>query len=185
MERRRSRIAGLAGVLIAVLLGLVIYQYAYVGIQTEMAQVSETEAEKTKTLEKYVAAISEKPELERTLAALKQKRKTDDSKIMEGETAALSSAKLGDTIKGLIAGRGGTISSERAEKPDEVGKFKSVSVSMDVTLPDTKALADVLFSIETSTPYMVVRELDVRVTNFREPRDLSIRMRVAALTGGK
>jgi hypothetical protein len=182
---KRSSFVGMAGVLIVVLVGLVIYQYGYLGTQAEMTRIREMELEKSRTLEKYMAAIAEKPVLERTLAELRQKRKADDSKFMGGETTALAAARLGDTVKGFITGRGGSISSERVEKPEDVGMFKSVSVSLDANLPDAKALGDLLFSIETSTPGMVVRELDARVNNFREPRELMIRMRVAALTGGK
>jgi hypothetical protein len=52
-------------------------------------------------------------------------------------------------------------------------------------LPDTRALEDILFSIESRTPYLVVKELDTRVRNFRDPRDLLIKLDVSALTGGK
>jgi hypothetical protein len=36
--------------------------------------------------------------------------------------------------------------------------------------------------METQTPYLVVKELDVRVRDFRNPRELMIRMDVTALT---
>ena len=56
---------------------------------------------------------------------------------------------------------------------------------MDIVLPDTRALSDVIYGIETRTPFIVIKELDSRVRNFKEPRELMVKIRVAALTGGK
>jgi hypothetical protein len=39
--------------------------------------------------------------------------------------------------------------------------------------------------METQTPYLVVRELDARVRNYTQPRDLMIRLKVSGITGGK
>jgi hypothetical protein len=46
-------------------------------------------------------------------------------------------------------------------------------------------LSDVLYAIETRTPHFIVKEVDVRVRNFREPRELMVKLRVSALTIGK
>ena len=182
---KRNRLLKLAAPLIVVLLALVAYEYGYEGVHGEMASLKEMQLAKTKTLEKHISIISERPALENRLAALKEKRKADDSKIVDAQTPALAAATLVDTTKSIITGRGGSITSERVEKPDDLGKFKVVNVSVDMTLPDTRALSDVIYNIETRTPYIIIKELDARVRNFREPRDLMVRLRVAALTGGK
>ena len=85
----------------------------------------------------------------------------------------------------MITARGGTISSERVEKPEDLGKFKVVSVSIDAVVPDPRALSDALYAMETQTPYLVIRELDSRVRNFTQPRDLMLRLKVSGITGGK
>jgi hypothetical protein len=182
---RRNRLLRFALPMIFILLALVAYEYGYDMVHSQMASLKEMQLAKTKTLEKYISIISEKPFLENRLAELKEKRKADDSKIIDAQTPALAAAVLLDTTKGMITGRGGSITSERVEKPDDRGKFKVVNVSVDMTLPDTRALSDIIFNIETRTPYIIIKELDARVRNFKEPRDLMIRLRVAALTGGK
>ena len=182
---RRSRIIRFAAPLVIVLLCLVGYDYGYERVHTEMAALREMQASKVKTLQKYVTIIAEKPALEARLAALKEKRKEGESKIIVADTPALAANSLDDTVKAIIMGRGGTISSERVEKAEDLGKFKIVNVTMDLVLPDTKALTDILYNIETRTPYIVIKELDTRVRNFREPRDLMVKLRVSALTGGK
>jgi len=182
---QRSRLLKFAIPVIVVLFVLVAYQYGYERIRAEMSSVREMQAMKFRTLEKYITVVAERPLIEARLASSKEQRKADDAKIIEGQTYSLSANTLEDIVRGIITGRGGSISSERVEKPDDLGAFKVVNVSMDVVLPDTRALSDVIYSIETRTPYIVVRELDVRARNIREPRELAVKLRIAALTGGK
>jgi hypothetical protein len=171
--------------LILVLLGLVIYQYGYVKIEEELASLEEAGAVKGKTLEKYVTLIAQKPQMEQKLASLNEMRKAGESRIIAGQTPAIATATLQNMVKGTVTGRAGTISSDRAEKPEDLGRFKIISVSIDAILPDPHALSDILFALETQTPYLIVRELDVRIRNYRDPRDLILRLKVSALTGGK
>ncbi len=161
------------------------YEYGYLRIRDELKVVRDMEAAKQKTLQKYVSLIAEKPDLEKKLAALKEKRKVDNSKIIEGQTPSLSAATLQDTLKGIITSRGGSISSERVEKPEDLGAFKVINVSIDTVLPDMKALGEILYGIETRTPYLVAKELDARVRNFREPRELMVKFKISALIAGK
>lgn len=171
--------------LIAILLGLVLYQYGFLRVRTEVASLKETQDIKTKTLGKHIALISEKPQLEKKLTALKEQRKADDSKLIEAQTPSLGAATLQETVKGIVTGRGGTISSERVGKPEGLGKFKIITISIDAVLPDTRALADILYAIETRTPYLTVKELDTRVRNFTEQRELIVKLDVSAITTGK
>ena len=182
---KRSSIIRIAAPLVIVLLLAVGYEYGYERVSTDMASVKEMQKAKIKTLQKYMTIISEKPALEAKLAALNEKRKADDSKIIDAQTPSLAANTLEDTVKGMITGKGGSISSERVEKPEDLGKFKIVNVSMDLVLPDARVLSDLIYNIETRTPYIVIRELDVRVRNFREPRELMVKLRIASLTGGK
>jgi len=181
----RSRLLKIAVPLIILLLAGIAYQYGYVQIRGQLAAIKETEEVKAKTLAKYIALISEKPELEKKLAALKEIRKSDSSKLIEGQTFSLAAASLQDMVKNIVTGRGGTISSERVGKPDDLGKFKIINVSIDAVLPDPKALSDVLYSIESRTPYLVVKEIDIRNKNFKEPKELVVKLDVEALTTGK
>ena len=183
MKRNRKLIIAIP--LMVILSGLVIYQYGYLRVHSDITSIKEEQAVKTKTLEKYITLISEKPRLEKKLSLLKETRKTDESKLIEGQTPSLAAAVLQDTVKGIITGRGGTISSERVVKPEDIGKFKVISVSIDAVLPDSRALSDILYAIETRTPYLVVKELDTRVRDFRNPRDLIIKLDVSALTAAK
>jgi len=212
--KMNKRLLMLAMPVLLVLLSLVLYQYVYLDVEAQNAIIREQRDAKMKTLNKYIALIAEKPELEKQLAALKEQEKAQRVKFIDGEPISLASANLQGMVKGIVTGRGGIITSERIGKPDdlekvplsptgaalpavkanvgkkiakpvEAPKIQVLSVSIDMTLPDMAALADILYSIETRTPYLMVKELDARVRNFKDPRELMVRMDAKGLYGGK
>lgn len=183
MQRSKTIVVALPVLLI--LLVLVMYNHGYLRVRTELTGIKEEQAASLKTLEKYVTFISGKPELEKRLAALTEERKADVPKLIEGQTPSLAAATLQEIIKGIIISNGGTISSERVGRPEDYNKFKLISVSIDAVVPDVRALGDILYNVETRTPYLVVKELDSRVRDFKNPRELMIKLDVSALTAGK
>jgi hypothetical protein len=170
-----------------VLLGCVVYEYGILRVESEMQSISEVESIKSATLGKYVRLIAEKPDLEKRIAALQESKKEEETKLIEGQTPALAAATLQNIVKGKIIGAGGTVSSERIDKPEELGvaQLKVIGVIFDATLPDTGALNNMLYSLETGIPCLSVRELECRIMNWREPKQLSIRMKVSALIAGR
>jgi hypothetical protein len=215
-DMKKNRLLILAVPILVILTGLVLYQYGYLRIQNELALILEEQDSKSKTLEKYLAIIAQKPDLEKKFQTLKEKRKVETTKLIEGETFSLASASLQEMVKSIILSRGGVIASERMgkeedmapaplgppketlksqrpekspkakkEKIEEKSRFKFISVSFDFTAPDTGALRDIIFFVETRIPYLVIKELDCRVRNFKEPRELMVKLDVTALYGGK
>ncbi len=182
---RKSKLLVFSIPLMSILFILVAYRYGYMEVKAELASVKENEAARTKTLAQYMALFAGKPELEKQLAALKEIAKMQDSRIVEGKTPSIAAAALQESVKGMITARGGIISSERIVKPETLGKFMVVTVSMDMSVPDIRALADILYNIETQTPYLVVKELDARSKSFKDPKDLMVKLDVSALTRGK
>jgi hypothetical protein len=183
--KSKSRLLFMAIPVLAILAGLMVYQYGYLRIQEELRSIKESEAIKEKTLQKYTDFASRKTEFEQRLAALKESRKADEAKLIEGQTPSVAAASLQNSIKTLVTAKGGSISSERVEKPEDISKFKIVTVSIDGVVPDIRFLNEILFAMETQTPSLVVRELDARVRDFREPRELMVRLKVSGMTSGK
>jgi hypothetical protein len=183
--KRNSNILWVAIPLMIVLSGAVVYRYGYLKVQAVSNEMEIAESVKSKTLRNYIALIADKPRLEAQLTALKEGRKADNAKMIEEQTAPLAAAALQSAVKEIITSRGGSISSERVEKPEDAGNFKIVTVSMDAIVPDIRALGDALHAIETQTPYFVVREMDARIRNFKEPRDLTMKLKVSGLTEGR
>ncbi len=213
---KKNRVFIWAIPVLVILAGLVIYQYGFLRIKEELNLIREEQEGKAKTLQKYLAIIAEKPDLEKRLITIKEQRKAETVKLMEGETFSLAAAALQEMVKGIITSRGGVISSERIGKEEEIvsgpsgpkkeeskgpktGKdfkvkkekyenkkrFKVISANFDFSAPDTGALRDIVFFVETRTPYLVIKDLDCRIKNFREPRELMVKLDVSALYGGK
>lgn len=180
---KRSKLLIWAIPFIVILAGYAVYEYGISSVYRRADEISEQRASKIKMLEKYTALIARKPLLEKQIVELRQARKNEDGKMMAAQTIAIASANLQNSVKGIITGRGGVINSERMEKTDEEGKFKIISVSVDAVFPDIRALSDTLLAIETQTPYLVVKEVDVRVRNYTDPKDLLVKLKVAALAG--
>ncbi len=169
-----------------IILFLIAAEYGYSKIQSKMASIKERQAGKTQLVEKYISLISEKPALAKRFASLKEERSALNAKLIEGSTPSIAAAALQEKIKGIVAEKGGTISSEKIEKTEELGAFSIISVSINAVLPDSGALNNILYDIETHTPRLVVKELDVTVKNARKPTgDITINLVVSALTNKK
>ncbi len=171
--------------LMVVLFIALAYEYGYREVQDKTAVLKEEQREKAKMLMKYNALIEERPAMEKKLALLKEERKADDAMLIEGQTLSIVSASLQDTVKGIVSGRGGKVISERSGKPGKEGDFTRITASMDVLMPDTRALSDIMYAIATRTPYLVVSELNATVKEAQNPRELIVKLDVAALTGGR
>jgi len=183
--KKNNKFLFIALPLAIVLLGFVFYDYGYLTIQSEIAANKDLGLEKKKILKKYLTLIADKPQLEAKLAALQEARKLENLKTIEGETPAVAAAALQNNVKGLITARGGTIASERVEKSEELGKFQIITVAIDAVLPDIRALSDTLYAIEMQTPSLVVRELDAMTRNYQTPKEITVRLKLSGLTGGK
>jgi hypothetical protein len=181
---KRNSILAIAIPLLIILCGAVAYEYGYLRVQSELNDLRNAVSEKSKILAKYRALVAEKPGLEETLATMREARKAENSKMIEGQTPSVAAADLQHIVKEMITSRGGSIASERVEKPEGTGKFRIIAVTFDAVLPDTRILSDTLYAIETQTPYLVVRELDVRIRNLKDPRDLTVKLKVSGLVGG-
>jgi len=171
--------------LMLALIGLAFYDYVYLAVQAERQSLGELKDSKRTTLEKYVNAIAQKGALENEINSLKESRKAEETKMVEGPTPSVAAANLQNMIKGMVTGRGGTITSERVEKPEDLNRFKVITVTVDAVLPETRALHEILSAFEASQVTLAMRELDVRVRNLREPRELMVKFRVSAMNMGK
>lgn len=183
--KHKSKILVIAVPFTLILLGLVIYEYGFSRIREEKNSIEETKTFKIKSLRKYTAMVAQKPLLEKKLARLKEIREADNRKIVEGQTIALAAASLQNVVKGIITARGGSIYSERVEKPGDYNNFKTISITIDMSMPDTRALGDTLYDLESQTPYLVMKEIDTRVKNYREPKELLVKLKLSAITAAK
>jgi len=183
--KHKSKILFIALPFTIILLCLVIYEYGFSRIRDERVSIEEMKTFKIKSLRKYMAMVALRPQLEKRLIRLGEIREAGNRKIMDGQTAALAAASLQNAVEGIIKARGGTIFSERVEKPGDYSNFQMISITIDLSMPDTRALGDILYAMETQTPYLVIKEFDARIKNYRDPKELLVKLKVAAITAAR
>jgi len=182
---KNSKILAFLIPVMAILAGFAFHDYVYIPVRDEMRAIEEIKEAKMITLTKYIDTLARKPSLEKDIVFLRERRRAEEAKMVEGQTPSVAAANLQNLVKEIVVGKGGTIASERMEKPEELGRFKVVTVSIETIVPETKALTDMLLLMQSQSVSLFVREMDVRTRNMREPRDLTARFRVSALNMGK
>jgi len=171
------------GIIIVIILTIMVaYQYGYLSIKESIGLIKEEKEMKLKKLLKYKKILQNSKELENELIKLNKILKDEEVKLIPGKTYALACAKLQDNIKKLIKEGGGSVRSERMEKTSDYEGYKVITVSVDAEVSNIEALSNILYSIEASTPYMVIKELNIRVRNYRRPDRLIVRLKVAGLS---
>jgi|Deesub1362B_J571_1020462.scaffolds.fasta_scaffold00061_56 general secretion pathway protein M len=173
----------LIGIVMAFILSLiVIYQYGYSYLRNNMEIIQEERELKLRTIQKYKNVLASSEGIEEELTELKKALQEEELRLIPGETPALASANLQERIKRLITSNGGRIRSERMGKTKEYGHYREISVSLDAEFDSIESLSNVLYSIEAGTPFMVIRELNIRVRNYRNPGSLIVRLRISGLS---
>lgn len=179
----RSRTVFKIGVPVVLALALLtIYNYGFVAFKGRLDTIREERFVTGRVLARYRAMLDNKPEIEKRMKAMKAKRVAGEMKLIPGKTPALAGASLQERVRGIITNNGGVIRTERITKTEEAGPFTLISASIDATLPGTEALANVLYGIETRTPYMLVESLDVRIKNTRSPGELMVKLGVSGIS---
>ncbi|RMG04009.1 MAG: hypothetical protein D6726_04280 [Nitrospirae bacterium] len=173
----------LAGILIILVLSVaVLYQYGYGTYKGRLETIQEERAILEKTITKYQRVIEESKGLKEELNALRTALKDEELKLLSGETPALASASLQSMVKEIISSEGATIRSERVEKTEEKDGFRIVSVSIDLSVPSITELSNIIYNIESRTPYMVIKEMNIRVRNYRRPGVLTVRLKISGIS---
>ncbi len=182
LSRNSGRLLLLALPLIAMLGGGVVYRYGYLRVRAELSDIEEAQAQKIQILQKQVTLISKKSQLEQEQRALWEARRAEGTKFIDGTTAAMAAASMQQMVKGVITGKGGAVLAENVERPEDAAGFTIISETLDSSYPDIKAFLDTICALETQAPCLSIREVDVRVKNSTDPRDLAVRLRISALT---
>jgi hypothetical protein len=182
---KKSKLLFLLIPVMVILLGLAFYDYVYMEIRAKEQTLDELKQSKQRTLEKYISAISQKEDLEKRISTLRESRKTRETTLLEGQTSSVAAANLQSIVKEIITSKGGNISSEKAEKPEDLSHLKVIIVGVDAILPEARALNEILYLFETHPITLVIRELDIRVRNVREPKELMVKISISAINRGK
>jgi general secretion pathway protein M len=111
-------------------------------------------------LQQYERVLATKETVIASMAQIKQQY--DQQEYLNGqETDALASADMQEFIKKAIVDAGGQLSSTQALPVNNKNKFSRITVSVRM-MGSSDVLRTVLYKIETSTPLIIIDQLDIR-----------------------
>ncbi len=152
-RRRKAALAFLAGAVavLALLVALPIW-LAHRHYDTALDDLD-------RRLSRYERLAAARPALERKLVAV---RAMDSRRyFLKASAASLSSAEMQERVRQFVEAAGGRIVSVQVGQPRDEGRFRQVSVTLQLNA-STPVLRKILLALESSEPYVFVDSLMVR-----------------------
>jgi len=111
-------------------------------------------------LQQYERILATKNTVNASMAKIKQQH-DQQGYFNSQETDALASAEMQAFIKKTIVDAGGQLSSTQALPVNNKNKFSRITVSVRMK-GNSEVLRTVLYKIETSTPLIIIDQIDIR-----------------------
>jgi general secretion pathway protein M len=146
------------GLLIAVV--LVIVLVVIVPVVSKGIELHETKNNLVFRLQQYEGILAKKEAVIASMANIKQQHEKQGY-FNSKKTDALASAEMQEFIKKAIVDAGGQLNSTQALPVSNKDKFSRITVRVRMT-GNSEALRAVLYKIETSTPLIIIDQIDIR-----------------------
>ena len=146
------------GLLIAVV--LVIILIVIVPVVNKKMELNEAKNNLVFRLQQYERILAKKDAVIASMANIKQQH-DEQGYFNSQNTDALASAEMQEFIKKTIVEAGGQLSSTQALPVSNKGKFSRITVRVRMT-GNSEVLRAVLYKIETSTPLIIIDQIDIR-----------------------
>ena len=111
-------------------------------------------------LQQYQRILAKKDSVVAEMAAIKEQH-DEQGYFNSQETDALASAEMQNFIKKTIVDAGGQLSSTQASPVSVKDGFSRITVRVRMT-GNSEVLRAVLYKIETSTPLIIIDQIDIR-----------------------
>lgn len=138
------------------LIGLVVI----VPVVGKSMELHETEDNLVFKLQKYERILARKEAVMASMEAVKEQYQ-EHGLLNTQTTGALASAELQEFVKQAIVEAGGQLSSTQALPVTAKNEFSRITVSVRMS-GNSEVLRAVLYKIETSTPLIVINQIDIR-----------------------
>ncbi|MFI3199194.1 MAG: type II secretion system protein GspM [Methylococcaceae bacterium] len=146
------------GLLIIVILVVVLVVIA--PVVNKKMELDEAKNNLVFKLQQYERILAEKETVIASIANLKQQHERQGY-FNSQETDALASAEMQEFIKKAIVDAGGQLSSTQALPVSNKDNFSRITVRVRMT-GNSEELRAVLYKIETSTPLIIIDQIDIR-----------------------
>jgi Tfp pilus assembly protein PilO len=139
---------------------------------------------KLKQLEKYRQFVARRAQVEAELQQAKRAANQCESMFLSGDTPPLAAANLQDVLKTLSSKNKIKIHSEKVLDSKEFDYFEQIPVQIDFT-SSMRNLTNFIYDVETYKKSLSITDLNIRVTNRRQPKDIRATIVVAGLMQSK
>lgn len=146
------------GLLIIVI--LVVVLVIIIPVVSKKMELDEVKNSLVFKLQQYERILAEKETVIASIANLKQQHEKQGY-FNSQETDALASAEMQEFIKKAIVDAGGQLSSTQALPVSNKDNFSRITVRVRMT-GNSEELRAVLYKIETSTPLIIIDQIDIR-----------------------
>jgi general secretion pathway protein M len=158
-EKNRNIQRWLAVGLLAALL-LLLIAAVFVPAVSKWIELSEEKDQLAIKLRQYERILAGKDAVIKSMGAVKEAIQ-EQNYFNSQNTEALASAEVQEFIKKAIVDAGGRLSSTQALPVKSKDKFSLLTVSVRMT-GNSEVLRSVLYRLETSTPLIIIDQLDIR-----------------------
>jgi hypothetical protein len=107
----------------------------------------------------YRAEVAMRPELEAALRQARQKAAAVPG-LITSDSVALAQAQLQDEVKSIVTDNQGEVRTAQIVPATNVDGFEVIAIQYDLAVPMAK-LRDLIYAIETRTPYLFVDDADI------------------------
>jgi len=111
-------------------------------------------------LEQYERVLARKDAVIQSMSVIKEQYQKSEL-LNRQSTGALASAEVQEFIKKTIVDAGGQLSSTQALPVTSKNEFSRITVSVRMT-GDSEVLRKVLYKLESSTPLIVINQIEIR-----------------------
>lgn len=146
------------GLLIVVVLTIILV--VIVPVVSKGIELHETKNNLVFRLQQYERILAKKDAVIASMDTIKQQH-DKQGYFNSQNTDALASAEMQEFIKKTIAEAGGQLSSTQALSVSNKDKFSRITIRVRMT-GNSEVLRAVLYKIETSTPLIIIDQIDIR-----------------------
>lgn len=136
--------------------------------------------EETERFETYSGRTANEQALMKRLRSYESVRTSLNQNLLPGETPDLAMPELNKIIKDLASKHGVEVSRIQPGTPKDVNEFTVVSVNMPIRCTTTQ-LKNFLYDLETHQRLLFIPEMNVRISQRRNPTDVKVDLTVSGL----
>ena len=159
-----------------------IYQLTLAPLWARYRALAPAIAEQQEQVSRYQRLAAQAPQLRERLQTLRNDARFNDY-LVPGNGSALAAAALQQRLQELAQAQQGRVLSTRVGKPLGDGDFEQVTINARLQI-DLAGLQELLYSLETQSPYLFVRNLNIyrqRGRNTRGNDQLEVQLDIYGL----